>query len=104
MRLDEWPFGRNVTFQGDMSDTRVPKKIGWCTGRARVIKVCGRCAYNVSGLNKFSNDQALRFRMLPTSLSQAASTNENIDAFVSNFGNIVDAQQHGLNLWVLFLK
>ena len=104
MRLDEWPFGLNVAFQGDVSGARVPKKVGWCTRRARVIKVRGRCAYNVSRLNKLSNDEALRFRVVPAPLSQAASTNENIHTFISNLGNIVDAEQNGLDLRVLFLK
>jgi len=55
-------------------------------------------------LRKLADNNALRFRVLPAASPQTASTNENIDALVSDLSDVIDVEQYHLDFWVLFLK
>src|SRR5215813_1430887 len=90
VRPGELPFVVDVAFKRHMSNAGMLEQVSWLLGSARAIEIIGRCAYYVSGLDKLAHDKALRFWMLPASLSQATSAHEDMDALVTNLCCIID--------------
>ena len=92
--LPERPCVLHVVLQGQQGDAGCPARSAGVRGTPRAPEIIGGCANHDRRLHQLSHHEALRLAVLPAALARAARTNQNVDAFVADFGRVVDFEQY----------